>query len=109
MKKLLAVAALACSVFALSAAAEDLTGIITDAKCKHTDTSAKSVACAKQCIQAGSPAVLVTSADNKVYTIANPSKITRYIGQRVTVSGDVNGDKVTVNSVKPASSGEGGQ
>ncbi len=104
MKRLLTAFVFAASLFALSAAAEEMTGIITDAKCKHTDTSAKSVACAKACIKAGQPAVFNNSADQTVYTISNPDKIESHVGQRVTVNGNVQGDSLTVESVKKAAS-----
>ncbi len=100
MKRLLAGSVLALSMFAFSAAAEQMTGIITDAKCKHTDTSAKSVACAKACIKGGEKAVFINSADQKVYTIANPDKIESHIGQKVSINGTVDGDNLTVSSVK---------
>lgn len=102
MKQFLTASVFTLSLLAWSAAAEDMTGVITDAKCKHTDTSAKSAECARKCIQAGEKAVFINTADNKVYTIANPDKVQEHIGQRVTVTGNVSGDDLTVDSIKAA-------
>lgn len=53
----------------------------------------------KKCIAGGSPAVLVTE-DGKVYKIANQSKIIGSAGRNVTVTGQLKGDTVTIDSVK---------
>ena len=84
MKRVLLASVFALSLGAWGAMAAQMTGIVTDAKCKHTDTSAASVQCAQQCIKSGTPAVFVDTAnDNKVYKIANPAKIMEHIGQKV--------------------------
>jgi len=104
MKRVFLGSALALSLGVMSAMAAQMTGIVTDAKCKHTDTSAKSVKCAQECIKSGTPAVFVDTAnENKVYTIANPEKIKDHIGQKVSVEGTVDGDKLTIESVKAES------
>ncbi len=103
MKRVFLACAFALSLSAVSAMAAEMTGIVTDAKCKHTDTSAASVKCAQGCIKSGVAAVFVDTAnENKVYTIANPDKIKSHIGQKVKVEGTVDGDKLTINSVKAA-------
>ncbi len=102
MKKLVTLSLLALSLFAWSALAGAMTGIITDAKCKHRDTSAKSIECAKDCIKAGEKTVFIDDTDNKVYTIANPAKVEDHIGHRVTVTGEIEGETLTVDSVKMA-------
>jgi hypothetical protein len=56
-------------------------------------------ACAKKCIDGGSPAVLVTD-DGKVYKFADQSKVVEHAGMKVTVTGKVSGDTITVDSVK---------
>jgi hypothetical protein len=99
MKKLLLLLVFAVAGSALAA---DMTGIITCNKCRHTDTSAASANCAQQCIRNGVPAVFIDSASNKVYKISNPDKIKGHIGQRVTVAGNVMGESLTIESLKPA-------
>lgn len=94
-------------LFALSlcgaALAAEMTGIVTDAKCKHTDTSEASKKCAQACIKGGVPAVFVDTAHhNKVYKIANPDKVMDHIGDKVTLDATVDGDTLTVASVKMA-------
>ncbi len=96
MKRVLLLALCAGSIWAA-----EMTGIVTDAKCKHTDTSEASVKCAQGCIKSGVPAVFVDTAnDNKVYKIANPDKIMSHIGHKITVDGKVEGDTLTIASVK---------
>lgn len=97
MKKIL----FASSLFAMTAFAGQWTGTISDAKCgaKHLDASAKSQACVKACVKGGAKAVFVTS-DGKVLNIADQAKVADHLGQKVTVTGDVEGDTLTIDSVK---------
>lgn len=95
MKKLLVVFGLA----AMSAMAADVTGYIVDKNCASKKEMLGNEACAASCIKRGSPAVLATE-DGKVYTIANQDKVTALAGKKVTVSGKVDGESITVDSVK---------
>lgn len=92
---------LLASVFALSwsAFAGQLTGVITCGKCKNTKAAAAD--CAKACIKSGVPAIFVAS-DGKTYKIANPDKIGDAINEQVTVTGNVKGDTITIESVAAA-------
>jgi hypothetical protein len=56
-------------------------------------------ACAKKCIDGGSPAVLATE-DGKVYAIANQDKVKDAAGKKVTVTGKMDKDTITVEDVK---------
>ena len=98
MKKVLAVFAFC----AISAMAADWTGYIVDASCagKKEDhgASADHAACAARCIKGGAPAVLVS--DGNVYKISNQDKVVAHAGKKVTISGTVDGDTITVESVK---------
>jgi hypothetical protein len=100
MKKLFATLALS-ALGSMTAFAGEWTGAISDAKCKHTDGSEKSIACAKTCVKGGGEMVFVTS-DDKVLHIDKDSvaKVTPHLGHKVTVTGTVNGDTVTVDSIK---------
>ena len=86
---------------AVSAMADDLKGTISDSKCAaaHADASEKSMKCVQACVKGGQKPVLVTE-DKKVLTIANPEKVAEHLGHKVTVTGKVSGDTVTVDSVK---------
>ena len=96
MKKLV----VAFSLFALGAFAEELKGTISDAKCgkAHADASEKAMKCVNACVKGGQAAVLVVG--DKVYKIADTSKVQEHLGHKVIVNGSVSGDTVTIDSVK---------
>ncbi len=96
MKRLLTASILGLALFSLNAFAEELTGVFTCSKCKHTDGSA--AACARQCIKSGVAPIFVTS-DGKTYKVANPDKVGDRIVEKVTVTGSVKGDTLTIESV----------
>jgi len=95
LKKLLVVFGLA----AMSAMAADVTGYIVDKNCSSKKEMLGDEDCAKKCIGRGAPAVLATE-DGKVYAIANQDKVKDVAGKKVTVTGKVDGDSITVESVK---------
>jgi hypothetical protein len=95
MKKALVVFGLA----AMSAMAADVTGYIVDKNCSSKKEMLGDEACAKRCIGRGAPAVLATE-DGKIYTIANQDKVKDVAGKKVTVTGKVDGESITVDSVK---------
>lgn len=96
MKKL----AIGFSLLAVSAFAAELKGTISDAKCgaAHTDASEKSMKCVNACVKGGQAPVLVS--EGKVLKISNPDKVKEHLGHKVTVMGKVDGDSVTIDSVK---------
>jgi hypothetical protein len=96
MKKLLTVFA----ICAASALAADVTGYIIDQKCSTKKGMMGDAACAKKCIDGGSPAVLATE-DGKVYKISNQDKAVPSAGKKVTVTGKVDGDTITVDTITP--------
>ena len=96
MKKLI----LAASIFTLSAFAGEWKGTISDAKCgaAHADASEKSMKCAQGCVKGGKDAVFVT--DGKVFKIADQAKVADHVGHKVTLTGKLDGETITVDSVK---------
>ena len=101
MKKLAAFAAIAFTLCAGSAFAETLTGVVSDAMCAKNPAQAsrpEHAACAKKCIEGGSPAVLIVNG--KVYQVSNPDKLKPYAGQRITVDASVDKGTLTIESVK---------
>jgi hypothetical protein len=100
MKKLFVMSAL-MAIGSLSAFAGEWSGVITDAKCKHTDATEAHIACAQKCVKGGSDAVFITS-DDKTLKIdkASMDKVTPHIGHKVTVTGNVEGDTISIDSVK---------
>jgi hypothetical protein len=88
---------------AAGAFAAEYTGYIADAKCAAKQgakaASEKHANCAAACIKGGEKAVLVTE-DGKVYAIANQEKVVEHAGHKVTVNGKLDGETITVESVK---------
>ena len=96
MRRLLTASVLGLTLFSWSALAEELSGVFTCSKCKHTDAAAGE--CAKKCIKGGVAPIFVTS-DGKTYKVANPDKVGDNISEKVTVTGSVDGETLTIESV----------
>jgi hypothetical protein len=99
MKRTLAVFALT-AIGSLSAFAGEWSGYIADSKCKHTDGTADHIACTEKCVKGGAEAVFVTS-DDKVLKIdkASMAKVQAHLGHKVTITGKVDGDTVTIDKI----------
>ena len=95
MKKLLFIGALA----SMSVMAADWTGYVVDKSCSGKKAMWGNEACAKSCIKRGDPAVFVTE-DGKVYQIKNQDKVMDVAGKKVSLSGSMDGDTITVDSAK---------
>lgn len=112
MTKLIAVFALS-AIGSMSAMAAEWTGYISDTKCAAASAKSKTAAewikpeafesCVKQCVKAGSPAVFVT-LDNKMIKIdaASMEKVTPMLGHKVTVSGQIDGGTMKIDSIADA-------
>jgi hypothetical protein len=98
MRKTTVVALMAVGIAANGLAAE-FKGFIEDQACAGKSEMKGNASCAKSCIKGGSPAVFVTE-DGTVYKIANQAKITSHAGETVTVTADLKGDTLTIESVK---------
>jgi len=98
MNKFAAAFALATGLAATGMAAE-FKGFVEDTNCASKPAMKENAQCAQRCIKGGSPAVLV-SEDGKVYKIANQDKITSHAGEKVTVTGKLDGETITVDDVK---------
>ena len=95
MKKLFAL----FGFVAISAIAADVTGYIVDKNCSTKKEMLGNEACAKRCIGRGGAAMLATE-DGKVYAISNQDSVKDVAGKKVTVTGKVEGESITVDSVK---------
>ena len=95
MKKLLVVFGFA----AISAMAGDWTGYVIDKNCASKKEMWGNEACAKGCIKKGAAAVIVTE-DGTIYQVSNQDKVKDLAGKKVTVSGTMKGDTITVDSAK---------
>jgi hypothetical protein len=98
MKKFIAVATLGLGLAAAGMAAE-FKGFVEDTNCASKPGMKDNAACAAKCIKGGSPAVLV-GEDGKVYKISNQDKIVAHAGEKVTVTGKLDGETITVDDVK---------
>ncbi len=103
MKRLLTLLVLTLAVTGLCFASS-VTGYVTDAKCANGGKAGEAHAkCAAGCIKGGEAAVVVT-ADGKIYEVAQQDKVTGHAGAKVTVTGKVEGTKITsIESVEKAS------
>lgn len=99
MKKLAVLVMFAFVLTGLAVAA-DVTGFVTDAACGSKGRGGEAhAACAKKCIEKGGDIVLVTD-DKKVIKVHNPESVKAKAGEKVTVSGKLDGDSIHVDSVK---------
>src|SRR3974390_352174 len=98
MKTALAVLGLAAGLSGRAFAA-DITGYIIDKQCAGIAKMRGDEACATKCIKGGSPAVLVTD-DGKVYNISEQDKVVPNAGKKVTLTGKLTGDTISVDKVK---------
>jgi len=95
LKKLLIVGALA----SISAMAADWTGYIVDKNCASKKEMLGNEACAQSCIKRGAPAVFVTE-EGKIFAITEQDKVKDVAGKKVTLTGTMKGDTISVESVK---------
>jgi hypothetical protein len=98
MKTITALALMSMGL-AASLMAENFKGVVMDEKCSGNSAMRSNVECIQKCIKEGSAAVLVTP-EGKVYKIANQDKILASAGKNVTVDGKLEGETITVASVK---------
>jgi hypothetical protein len=102
VKKLALASFLGLSTLAFTAAAAEMTGYISDVTCAKKDVAkAESDAhagCAAGCAKKG--AALVFVSGGKIYNIDDQSKVTAHAGHKVTITGKVDGDNLSVDSVK---------
>ena len=88
----------------LFAGASTMTGWISDASCGASNASSKAESreCAERCIKDGAAAVFVSEADQKVYKIADKSKVLAHVKHKVKISGEVKGDTLSITEIKKA-------
>jgi Protein of unknown function (DUF5818) len=99
MKKQIVFAVLMGGAMVMSAVAADWSGYIIDKSCASKKGMWGNVQCAQSCMKRGDPAVLVTE-DGKVYSIAEQDKVKDSAGKKVTITGTMKGDTISVESVK---------
>ena len=77
-----------------------LNGAISEANCgaKHISGLDRDIACVTKCVRSGAAPVFVT--EGKVVRIANADKVTDHLGHNVEITGKLDGDTVTIISVR---------
>ncbi len=74
-----------------------LTGYISDEGCARKG-EARNPDCAKNCVNGGATAVLVTE-DGRIYSISEQERVRKFAGEMVAVTGKVEGEAIkTVES-----------
>jgi len=103
MKKVSLVISLG-AMFAAAGLAETMSGVVGDSMCgaKHTADGPSDVACIKKCVKGGAAPVILS--DGKVYKISADSqgKVMSMLGDKVVVTGKVEGDTIAIDSVAMA-------
>lgn len=76
------------------------TGFITDDHCGVKSANESHAECAKKCIAGGKATVFVVG--DKMFKITDPKTVAEFIGQKVTIRGELTGDVIEVKKVKKA-------
>jgi hypothetical protein len=97
MKKYLFLPVLLCVFSVLAADKGTWTGYISDAHCGAAGNNDGHAACAKKCVKEGYAPVFVVG--DKVYTINDPKKVSKFIGDKVTITGSIEGDKLDIEKI----------
>lgn len=97
MKKYLLLLAMVFSGLVYAADKGTWTGYISDSDCGAKGNSADHAACAKKCVKNGAAPVFVVG--DKVYTISNPKKVAKFIGDKVTITGTLTGEAINIEKV----------
>jgi hypothetical protein len=97
MKKYLLLLGMFFSVAAFAGDKGTWTGYISDSHCGAKGNNAGHAACAKKCIKEGYAPVFVVG--DKVYTINDPKKVDKYIGDKVTIKGTITGDAIDIEKI----------
>ncbi len=104
MQRLLLACLLAVALLGATAVAQQAwTGYISDAHCgaQHMDGSKASIDCVTSCVKGGQAPIFVT-ADKKILKITDTAKVMAFLGQKVTVTGKLAGENLTIASIKAA-------
>jgi hypothetical protein len=77
------------------------TGWLSDAKCAANGAKASHKGCSIKCVESGQ-AIVFVAEDKKVYKLQGADKVKSMVGDRVSLSGSMDGDTITVDSAKAA-------
>lgn len=104
MKKLAFGCLFAVSLFSFSAAADQMTGYVSDAHCgaTHSSPSTANTQCINKCLKGGSDPVLVSDGKVMTFDADSKDKAKAYAGKNVTIDGSMDGSTVKVTSISEA-------
>jgi hypothetical protein len=97
MKKYVISLVMLCAITLYAADKGTWTGYISDAHCGVKGNSADHAECAKKCVKDGSALVFVVG--DKVYTIKDTKKVSKHVGDKVTITGTITGDEIAIEKV----------
>jgi hypothetical protein len=97
MKKYLLLLLVTFSLAAFAADKGTWTGYISDAHCGAKGNNDGHADCAKKCVKEGYAPVFVVG--DKVYAIMDPKKVSKYIGDKVTITGTITDDKIDIEKI----------
>ena len=82
--------------------AGEWTGVVSDSHCgaKHNTPSAAATKCVQTCIKGGGEAVFVTGDKVLKLDAASQEKVKGHYGHQVSVTGDVDGDTLKIDTLK---------
>lgn len=92
------------SLVAFAAAPQTFTGTVTDTMCgkKHMIQGKTDAECTRECMKSKGDWTYGLIVGDKVYSLAGDAKqLDATAGQRVKVTGEVNGNKIAVKSITP--------
>ncbi len=97
MKKCLMLVALFFATTVFAADKGTWTGYIGDSDCGSKSGDGHKE-CAKKCVKNGAAPVFVVG--DKVYKITDPKKVSKFIGDKVTITGTITNDSIDIETVK---------
>ncbi len=97
MKKLLLLLVLSFAIATTYADKGTWTGYISDSHCGVKGNKEGHAECAAKCIKGGALPVFVVG--DKVYTITDPKKVAKFYGKKVTITGNMTGDAIDIETV----------
>jgi hypothetical protein len=91
---------LICLFFSITANASDKgtwTGYISDAHCGAKGNNDGHADCARKCVKEGYAPVFVVG--DKVYAISDVKKVSKFIGDKVTITGTISGETIEIEKI----------
>jgi hypothetical protein len=98
MKKYLLLMVLFFSLALYAADKGTWTGYISDSHCGAKGNNDGHEDCAKKCIKDGYAPVFVVG--DKVYTISDTKKVSKFIGKKVTITGTITGEALDIEKIE---------